>query len=184
MAEDLLRRRSALASLYREGSHGATPEILIAERRLATMLQVTTWDDATALGRIALPRPNRAMLSDDVTALWLGPRRFLLVGPDLAARLDGSGAAIVDQSHARTVLRLSGARIRDVLAKGTGIDLARFAKNDAAVTLLSHVSVVLHAAESDTIDVYVPRSYALSTWEWLVEAAEEYGYRVERRNHR
>jgi sarcosine oxidase subunit gamma len=184
VTEDLLRRRSALASLYLEGEHGAAPQVTLAERRPPGMVEARLWTEADSLAGIALPRPNRATATGAVTALWLGPRRFLLVGPGLAARLVGADAAIVDQGHARVAIRGGGARLRDVLAKGTGIDLARFAKNDVAVTILGHVPVALHAAADESVDVYVPRSYALSLWEWLLAAAEEYGYRVEPRNDR
>lgn len=185
MPDDPLRRRSALASLYREGSHGPSPPGLsLAEQRVPGMFEARIWDDSTHIGGIALPAPNRAAATDDIVALSLGPRRFLLVGPDLPARLLGASVAVADQSHARVVVRLAGPRVRDVLAKGTGIDLARFAKGDVAATLLGQIAVVLHAIDDDAIDVYAPRSYSLSLWEWLVESAGEYGYRVEPRNDR
>jgi sarcosine oxidase subunit gamma len=184
MAEDPLRRRSALARLYREGEHGTDPQVSLGERRPAGMVEARPWTDGDTLAGIALPRANRAETTGAVTALWLGPRRFLLVGPGLAARLAGADAAIADQGHARVVIRAAGPRVRDVLAQGTGIDLARFARNDVAVTLLGHVSVLLHAVAAESVDLYAPRSYALSLWEWLLEAAEPHGYRVEPRNDR
>src|SRR5690242_12092651 len=141
MADDVLRRRSALAALYREGESGAAPEVILAERRPAAMVEARTWGEESTLAGIALPSPNRATVTGAVTALWLGPGRYLLAGPDLERRLDGSGAALVDQSDARVVIRIAGPRSRDVLAKGTGIDLARFATNDVALTLLGHVAV-------------------------------------------
>jgi heterotetrameric sarcosine oxidase gamma subunit len=178
MAEDVLRRRSALASLYREGESGAAPGVTLTERRLARMVEVRSWGEETVLAGIALPRANRATVSGKITALWLGPHRYLLVGPDLHRRLEGSGVALADQSHARVVVRIAGLNSRDVLAKGTGIDLARFAANDVAATLLGHIAVALHAVDAEAIDLYVPRSYALTLWEWLLDAAEEYGTRI------
>jgi sarcosine oxidase subunit gamma len=181
MADDVLRCRSALAALYREGSREKEPGVSLAERRLPGMIEVRTWTDETTLAGIALPHANRAAVTGEVAALWLGPRRFLLVGPGLHGRLELSGAALVDQSDARAVIRIAGPRCRDVLAKGTGIDLERFAVDDVALTLLGHVAVALHGAGAEAIDVFVPRSYALTLWEWLLDAAEEYGLRVEPR---
>jgi sarcosine oxidase subunit gamma len=181
MADDVLRRRSALAALYREGSREQAPGVSLAERRPPEMVEVRTWGDETDLAGIVLPRASRAAVAGDVAALWFGPRRFLLVGPGLHRRLEGGGAALVDQSHARTVVRVAGPRCRDVLAKGTGIDLERFAENDVALTRLGHVAVALHGAGAEAIDVFVARSYALTLWEWLLEAAEEYGLRIEPR---
>jgi sarcosine oxidase subunit gamma len=181
MADDVLRRRSALAALYREGSRETEPGVSLAERRLPEMVEARTWSDETALAGIALPHANRAAVTGEVVALWFGPRRFLLIGPGLHGRLERSGAALVDQSHARVVIRVAGPRRRDVLAKGTGIDLERFAADDVALTLLGHVAVALHGASAEAIDVFVARSYALTLWEWLLDAAEEYGLRVEPR---
>ena len=178
---DPLRRRSALAAAYREG--GAGP-LSVRERRHLELVQFSAWEDRTELAGIALPPPGRAG-EGEVTALWIGPRRWLLVAPDgtgLLQRVNGEAGVFVDQSEGRTVLRLSGASARAVLAKGTGIDLdaSAFGAGSCAATLLAHVGVLLHAVASDTIDVYVPRSYALTFWEWLLEAASERGLRIER----
>jgi sarcosine oxidase subunit gamma len=172
------RRRSALAALYREGSHGAEPGVTLAERRPGEILQISTWTDATEIAGVALPAANRASTTGAITAIWIGPRRWLLVGEGAARLVAGSGAVLVDQSHSRTLVRVAGPRHRDVLAKGAGIDIGRFEEGAAAVTLLGHVSVVLHAIAEDAVDVYAPRSLALTLWEWLLDAGSEYGYTV------
>jgi sarcosine oxidase subunit gamma len=178
---DPLRRRSALAAVYREGGAGA---LSVRERRHLELVQFSAWADRTELAGIALPPPRRAG-EGDVTALWIGPRRWLLVareGTGLLQRADAEAGVFVDQSEGRTVLRLSGAPARDVLAKGTGIDLdaSAFGAGNCAATLLAHVGVVLHAVNAETFDLYVPRSYARYVWEWLHEAAAVEGLRVER----
>jgi heterotetrameric sarcosine oxidase gamma subunit len=172
------RRRSALAALYREESHGAAPGVILAERRPGEILQVSTWTDATEIGGIALPAANRASTTGAITSICIGPRRWLLVGGGAAGLMAGSGAVLVDQSHSRALVRVAGPRHRDILAKGTGVDVGRFEQGAAAVTLLGHVSVVLHAVTEDAVDVYAPRSLALTLWEWLLEASSEYGYTV------
>jgi heterotetrameric sarcosine oxidase gamma subunit len=179
---DPLRRRSALATIYREG--GSTGELSVRERRHLELVQFAAWDDDTKVAGIALPPPCRAS-DGDVTALWIGPRRWLLAareGTGLLHQLQGQGGAVVDLSEGRTVLRLAGPPARAVLAQGTGVDVDPdvFAAGACAVTLVGHVGVLLHAVASDTLDIYVPRSYALTFWEWLLEAASERGLRIER----
>jgi sarcosine oxidase subunit gamma len=51
----------------------------------------------------------------------------------------GQFAAIVDQSHGRTLLRVTGPRVRDALAKGLAIDLhpREFKTGYAAVTAVA-----------------------------------------------
>ena len=178
---DPLRRRSALAAAYREGGAGA---LSVRERRPLEMVQFSAWEDRTEHAGIALPPPGRTG-EGEVTALWIGPRRWLLVareGTGLLQRAGAEAGVFVDQSEGRTVLRLSGASAPEVLAKGTGIDLATsaFGAGSCAATLLAHVGVVLHAANADTFDLSVPRSYGLHVWEWLHEAASVDGLRVER----
>jgi sarcosine oxidase subunit gamma len=197
---DPRRRRSALAALYREGRFGAPGEtrLVIAERRPLTMVQVAAWSDTEAEVRttladgfgIALPsEPNTGVCPAETAALWLGAQRWLIVradrtGADLFAELVracAETAAITEVSHARTCLRLAGSAGRDVLAKGTGIDLhpRAFASGACAQTVLGHVGALLHAAAEDVIDLYVARSYAQHAWEWLIDAAAEFGYAVE-----
>ncbi|KAB0683001.1 sarcosine oxidase subunit gamma [Aureimonas leprariae] len=96
---------------------------------------------------------------------------------DLARAVEGRGS-VCDQSSGYGVLRLSGPNVRDTLAKGVPIDLhpAAFAPGDAAVTLASHVGIVLwQVDEAPTYDVAVFRSFAASFAHWLVASAEEFG---------
>ena len=60
----------------------------------------------------------------------------------LRARI-GPFAAVADQSDARLVLRLSGPRVRDVLAKGVPVDLhpQAFKPGDVANTLVGYIGV-------------------------------------------
>lgn len=90
-------------------------------------------------------------------------------------------AAVADQSDGRGVLRLSGPKVREVLAKGTAIDLhpRSFAPGDAAMTWCAHLDVTLWQRDAEpTYDIVVPRGFAATFWHWLVESAAEYGIAV------
>jgi heterotetrameric sarcosine oxidase gamma subunit len=98
----------------------------------------------------------------------------------LRAMLAGA-AAVAGQGDGRGILRLSGPSARDVLAKGTAIDLhpLSFAPGDAAMTWCAHVDVTLWQRDADpTYDVVVPRGFAGTFWHWLEESAAEYGIAV------
>jgi heterotetrameric sarcosine oxidase gamma subunit len=133
-------------------------------------------------GLAVTPTPNRAVVAGDLTVLWHGPGQWLIVRalavPSLAdalADVCGDGAALVDLGHARTVLRFAGDSVRDVLAKGTSIDLrpTRFAPGACALTALGKINALLHAVAPATVDVYVPRSYAYAFTAWLEHAARD-----------
>jgi heterotetrameric sarcosine oxidase gamma subunit len=131
------------------------------------------------------PAPNRAVTAGDLTVLWHGPGQWLVVRAPAAAPLAdelidlcGDDAAVVDLGHARTVLRLDGEGVRDLLANGTSIDLrpARFASGACALTALGKIGALLHAVAPATIDVYVARSYAQALVEWVgTDIAGEFG---------
>lgn len=165
--------KSALATVTFPGRFGRLdqggPGLVLHERRGLTLTEVAAWD-ATGLD---LPGPNASAPLGDGVALNIGPARWLLVD----AEASPENAAIVDQSNGRVVLRLTGRAVRDVLSKGCPIDLERFATGDVAATRLGPFAVVLHGIE-DGIDLYVARGYAQACWEWLTDAAGEFGYEV------
>jgi heterotetrameric sarcosine oxidase gamma subunit len=90
-------------------------------------------------------------------------------------------AFIVDQSHARALLRVTGPRARDTLEKGLAIDLhpRAFATGFAAATSVAHIPVLLWQVDDrPTYEFAVPRSYALSFWHWLEASAVAYGLEI------
>jgi len=196
------QRRSALDGRLAPGDVGAFgvggPRVSFAERHNLAMMQIaavvgdadTVRATAARAGLMLPTAPNTTESRNGVTALWLGPGRWLAVALEaepaaLGHRLDGAFAegavAVFDVSHARTVIRVSGAGTRDLLAKGCRLDLHPrvFRAGACAQTNLGHFTVLLHCVDdSPTVDLYVARSYAVSFWEWLTEAAAEFGYRV------
>jgi sarcosine oxidase subunit gamma len=90
-------------------------------------------------------------------------------------------AAVSDQSGSRAVMRVSGPRVRDALAKGCMIDLHHraFGPGDAAMTSIAHI--VAHVWQLDNIPTYdlvVSRSMAASFWSWFETSAAQFGYTV------
>ena len=138
----------------------------------------------TALG-CALPlAPNTAARGADCNVLWLGPDAWLLVGADAGTineRLPMARGFLTDVSHGRAALRISGPHARELLAKGCSIDLHPrvFQAGHCAQTSLAHVGVLLHLPDAGGgFDLYCARSYAQHLWQWLIEAAGEFGYEV------
>ena len=93
----------------------------------------------------------------------------------------GPFAAVTDQSDARLVLRLSGPRVRDVLAKGVAVDLhpKAFKPGDVTSTLVAYVGVQIDMLDAaPTYQLTAPRSMAGTLWSWLSASAAEFGYDV------
>ncbi len=139
---------------------------------------------------VELPSTSRIVQGPKVSFVGYGPGQWLAVSEplagdalarDLSEKLEGL-ASISDQSGGRTVIRISGPRARDVLAKGLPIDLDPrvFPLGSAATSVISHMGVQLwQADDTRSFDIAVFRSLSESFWRWLTASAAEYGYAVE-----
>ena len=79
------------------------------------------------------------------------------------------------------MLRLSGDRVRDVLAKGVPVDLhpRNFRTGDVASTLVAHIGVQIEQLDDrPTFQLMAFRSLAGSLWSWLTKSAAEFGYEI------
>ncbi len=145
---------------------------------------------STSIFRVA---PNTTAHGASWTALWLGPRSWLLIaaphvdtlppGAFLAARdaLNEQGGALFDTSASRVAFAVSGARAATVLAKNCPIDLhaSVFSAGSCAQTVLGHVNGLLYKPDATTtIIVMVARSFARDVWRALCTSSAQYGFDV------
>ncbi|MCR9178409.1 MAG: hypothetical protein NXI19_20725 [Alphaproteobacteria bacterium] len=193
-------RRSPLASVWIPGDHGRTgsggPGVTLHQGRDLSILRLQYAAAEAAkmaaylsekLG-VASPAPNRAAEADGVRVLWGGPKHLTLIAPDGTKLLDRvadvterTGGTFVDQSHGHAILRIAGPRARDLLSKGTGIDLHPdiFVADHVAHTALFHHTVTFDRREGpSTYDVHMMRGFAQDLFEHLTAHAAEYGYRL------
>jgi heterotetrameric sarcosine oxidase gamma subunit len=98
----------------------------------------------------------------------------------LARELPAAAGTVTMLSASRVRIRITGPAVREVLAKGIALDLhpSVFAVGRSAQTGLHHTGVFLERVGDDGYEIYVPRTYAQSIWEWLIDAALPFGYDV------
>ena len=138
---------------------------------------------------VELPSSPERIQGRDIAFVWYGPDQWLAVaergagshtGRDIELELKpllAGLASVVDQSDGRAVVRISGSRARDVLAKGLPVDLhpRAFKANGVAITHASHIGVILWQTDAaPTYEIAMFRSFADSFTHWLLEAAAEY----------
>ncbi|MQY36582.1 Sarcosine oxidase subunit gamma [Streptomyces sp. RB17] len=140
-----------------------------------------------ALG-LQLPlEPDTVVHAGDVTAVWLGPDEWLVVGlrgteRDLESRIRSAAGdepvSVTDVSAQRTTLLVGGPRARDLLAHGCALDLhpRAFGPGRCAQTALARTQVVLVARDEPRAGfwVLVRSSFAGYLADWLLDAAVEY----------
>jgi heterotetrameric sarcosine oxidase gamma subunit len=116
------------------------------------------------------------------TAQWAGAEQYLVLDrpfDEVRKKLEGL-ASCSDQSHGRVIVRIEGPKVRQVLCKGTPVDLheCEFEVGRSALTQMAHVGVHLTRVGRDAFELSVFRGFSESFWEWLTEQAEEFGYQV------
>lgn len=192
MAEAMLRSRSPLAGVPEPAREDREAGVTVTEQASGRTFVVLARRDKTAslvercqgLG-LVLPVTPRRVVGRGHTVSWTGPGQWQVQSVDNEAeRLLGLFASLatlcstVVLDDSRIVLAVSGPRARDALAKMLTIDLHPrvFRPGDAAVTVAGGISVFISRRdEEDVFDCAVPRSFVLGFWDWLVDAAAEYG---------
>lgn len=135
---------------------------------------------------VDLPKTPSRVEGQGVAFVWAGPEQWLAVADrkedrDLEIEFKktfGPLASVVDQSDGRVVVRISGPRAREMLAKGVPVDLDEnaFRPGSVAITHASHIGVILWQIDAKpTYEVALFRSYVDSFAHWLLDSAAEYG---------
>jgi heterotetrameric sarcosine oxidase gamma subunit len=200
MAERGLQSRAPLAGLVTKGRFGAAttnPGLLIEERTdlaLATVMarrgkQLDLKRAIAMAYGLDLPDGRRVAAKDGVSFAGIGVHQWLAAAEasaqtDFVSRLRqrlADLASTADQSDGRVVLRLSGDRVRDVLAKGVPVDLhpRSFSTGEVASTLVAYIGVQIQQLDDKpTFQLMASRSLAASLWSWLTTSAAEFGFEV------
>lgn len=180
--EVMLPRVSPLANVAVQGRFGAdrgAPGVTFSVRHPLSI--------ATVIARAGKGRAAAEALAG-YQPRWAGPEQYFVVAEgrgegalyrELKAALDGI-ASVSDQSHGRVIIRIEGPKARQVLAKGTPVDLHadEFPLGKSASTQMAHVGVHLTRVADDAFELSMFRGFSESFWEWITTQAEEFGYHV------
>ena len=164
---------------------GRSPALVIAERPRSIVSVSARRGRADALAAavaeafdLDLPGPGRFRRGAALGATWIQPGVWLLDGePEAPGALYRrvveavrDTASVVDQSHGRTLVHVSGAAARAVLATCCRLDLHPrvVTPGIAATTLVAHVPCTLRAVD-DGFELLVGSTYA----RWLLEDLAE-----------
>ena len=190
----MLERRSALImALGRGGRDGAGGgrRCRIGEVKGSSLIQAAGFPSTlqefeerleTILGE--LPIGSHSVVPGERTIFRTCPQQFWIVGPEdglfgrLSEAIGPDFGTVTSLSHSRTRIFIEGDCAADILKKGVALDFHPqiFKPGQAALTGLHHTPVLIHRIREDRFEIYAMRTFALSVWEWLTDAALEFGY--------
>jgi sarcosine oxidase subunit gamma len=198
---DKPHRRSALTGVLEAGTFGRKleggPGVILRERPNLSITQVAAYGPTaeeavnvieSLLGVVPPGEPNRSVRAGAAQICWVGPHRWWIIETEQEHRADaiarqlGDGAAVTAQGHGRSCIRLAGPSAPTLLSQGCTLDFhpSSFAAGHCAQSSLGHVNALINCLDDEPIfDLFVLRSYAVSLWEWITDAAGEFGYRVD-----
>lgn len=115
----------------------------------------------------------------------IATNRWFLAGQEgmdvpVKVKLNPSDGSLIDLSHGRTCLRISGSKAEWVLSKLYAVDfsIATFPAGTGLSTTHHTIFTQIYRLEVETFDLFVFRSLARSFWHTLQRAAEETGFEV------
>lgn len=185
----MAERISALAGHVIPGRFGRDGETGVTLREVPNLalVQVAAWPDtlaatgakvAGAIGVTDAPGPGRSVVGKGCVALRIEPLKFWLLGTD-ALVLGVADGAVLDLSHSRTHVRISGPHAATLLNRHLPLDLRdlSFPEGAVASTAFDHVGVTLWRSR-DGFELFLPRGFALSLWQTLLLGAAQFGCQV------
>lgn len=185
----MANRHSALTPHYPRGLHGrpGEPGVQLQEITGLNLRQVAAWPEtvqsvgatlASAIGIAKAPGPGLAMSGTQATALRVEPLKWWLLDGS-ALSLDPEVGTSLDLSHSRTRVLVTGPDAGLCLSRLLPIDLREksFSIGHVASSGVHHVGVTLWRSHRG-YELFIPRGFALSIWELLLETAEQFGSEV------
>jgi heterotetrameric sarcosine oxidase gamma subunit len=185
-------RNSALAGHYQVGKsgillNGEKAGVHLQDVHGLKLYQVAAWANsinavgakvANTVGCERAPGPCKAASVGEVAALRIEPLKWWLYGVE-APEVDAEQGAILDISHSRTQIRVSGPEATSLLNRHLPLDLRgqSFPVGSVASTMIHHVGVTLWRSDNG-YELFIPRGFALSLWEGIVDSATQFGVEI------
>ena len=156
-----------------------TADIIISERRHLQITQISYFADQQKalvsylrfLKANAIPYFSTSEAAGDLQIARIEMSKLWMIG---ALDIEQVPAEFypLDLSSSRSVLRLSGPRINDLMARLCAVDFRDDTRNFFG-TSIHHCAVHIHKFERG-YDIYMPRSFAESLGDYIVDISRQY----------
>ena len=184
----MLNRNSAIIEKYKIGKYPFEEniEIIFSENRNLIIQQIAAWPDeisnleklfADKLGSQPVDFNRGENFKNN--SLWrMEPSKWWMIGSTIEVP-ENVGTSL-ELSHAFTSITIEGEKSDVLLNRHLPLDLRldNFPINSSASSAIHHVSVKLFRIYNKEFRLLIPRGFALSIWEILLESASQFGYEI------
>ena len=184
------KTRLPLESKCVAGHHGTISDscVILSVREVRGLWQIAGWDNFSVAAKSALKLLGSQKLGDyriaqDLSAatVWrISPDKVLIESSVDLSAFASADLAVLNLSHARTIIKLAGSASRDLLAQLVAIDVtfASFKPGEFLQTSIHHVGVLVHCTGKMEFDIFVPGTWAEAIWDYLYDNALPHGLLV------
>lgn len=182
---------SPLAPKLRSGTHGAQGlgGVKMGTRAIAGLWQIAGWQDFESAAKPVLNATGLTSFGDyrqvqqakAVTAWRIAPDKLLLEGTGNLSGFATDTLVVLDLSHARTVITLSGVDARDALSTVIALDTraAAFPPGTYLQTVMHQIGVLIQCIGEDSFEIFAPCTWAETLWDFLYVNSLSFGITVE-----
>ena len=131
---------------------------------------------------------NTSTSGQTLTALWLSPDEWMLVSNETISEKTNTYevednlinniskvnlGAITDVSDQFVMINIKGSKVFDLFATGSPFNFNEFKNKKGSVvqTILSHIDVIIHLTEINSVNLFVRRSFSEHLNSWLNDSA-------------
>jgi heterotetrameric sarcosine oxidase gamma subunit len=116
-----------------------------------------------------LPDFGQAIGTKDQTVMRISPSQVWVLGN--LPKTNGLHATPLSSSRTRIAVEGEKARALLLACAAVDFDASTFKSGHFVMTGIHHTPVLIHCRKPNQFHIYAMRSFALSVWEWLVDAA-------------
>ena len=134
---------------------------------------------------LKLPIENSKVTSNEETRiLWNAPKTWLVISnkenivETIKEKCNSENFALTDISHSRAVIKIKGLQSKEILKKGSPINVNEFEKNNCTGTVFHGFNIVIDSIDDnpETYHLLTLRSFGESLYHHITDAALEFGY--------
>ena len=188
---------SSLNNIHKQGLFGDHENkndlIKLREVKNLTIYQLVKFKNSSAdtskmnLDGLRLPQPLKVKCNNTTRILWMGPDNWLVISDNkniydtFKNDFSDKDFAITDLSHSRTIIEMEGSLVREVIKKGSPLNINDLKEGDCSNSIFHAITITLDfiSDSPEVLRILCLRSFGESLYHSITDACLEFGYKSE-----